>query len=332
MKIMNKEKPLLICMTSTRNYAWCTRAFLEANSTWADYIIIVDQMSTDGTREMIKEYPKAIIVDNPELSYSETKRCELALDCARSIEGDKILIYLAIDEVLSANWRTSDDWNTILHSKQGSVFYLRWANIMPDGKTYNKSNEDMFRVFHDDGITPFDNQGKDMHTHCLPYPNNGTDLNLYDIVVLHFANYNVVWNYVKRLYYQMVDYDKTGRSLISLDRYYSRALTKYEDFKFPKGECVLPSKWLYPEFDVVSLVDNSSRPTLCDNMLELINKNGIDRYRHLNIWTPRICEYLSVKDPRSWSDKMIHFYLDKTYKHRNRKIVRVLDKLISLFI
>lgn len=48
--------PIHIVMTPTRNEAWVIRAFLESTTRWADYVIICDQMSTDGTREIVNEY------------------------------------------------------------------------------------------------------------------------------------------------------------------------------------------------------------------------------------------------------------------------------------
>ena len=44
----NENKPLLIDLTPVFNEAWVLPAFLKATSLWADYIIIADQMSTDG--------------------------------------------------------------------------------------------------------------------------------------------------------------------------------------------------------------------------------------------------------------------------------------------
>ena len=46
--------PLMIVMTPVRNEAWVLPAFLESTSRWADYIIIADQMSTDGSREIAR--------------------------------------------------------------------------------------------------------------------------------------------------------------------------------------------------------------------------------------------------------------------------------------
>ena len=55
---------ITIVMTPVRNEAWVLRAFLETTSLWADYIIIADQMSTDGSREIAKSYEKVILIDN----------------------------------------------------------------------------------------------------------------------------------------------------------------------------------------------------------------------------------------------------------------------------
>ncbi len=82
------KKPLLICMTATKNYGWCTDLFLKANALWADYIVVVDQMSTDNTRELVEACDKAILVDNLDTGYSETIRCKLAIDCARGVCGN----------------------------------------------------------------------------------------------------------------------------------------------------------------------------------------------------------------------------------------------------
>ena len=84
-------EPLKVVLTPVRNEAWVLRAFLEATSLWADYIIIADQMSTDGSREIAKEYPKVILIDNnrKEMHMAATRR--LLFEEAKKIEGEKLL-------------------------------------------------------------------------------------------------------------------------------------------------------------------------------------------------------------------------------------------------
>lgn len=323
---MNKERPLLICMSSTRNYGWVTRAFCEANSRWADYIIIVDQMSTDDTRAICAEYEKVIIVDDPDLSYSETRRSTMALERARQIEGDKILIYLAIDEVLPANWMDTNDGQRILNSVPTDMFQLNWANLMPDKKHYRTvSSGEMYRVFHDDNITPYYNQNKDMHTHCLPYHFGGAEYDVLDFPILHFGYYNVMFQYVKLRYYQMVDYDKNNRSIISLSRYYNYDV----NYRCQDDDLENSSAWFWTDFDIFSLVDLESTPALIDECKKFILEKGVEWYVRLDIWDQIMLGYLGIEDPRSLWIKLLHGYLHCTRKYKRFIIVRGIDKLLK---
>ncbi len=327
------QKPLLICLTSTRNYAWVTKAFLKANSIWADYIIIVDQMSTDGTKELALSYPNVILIENEDLTYSETKRVELAVNRARQIKGDKILFYLAIDEVLSANYVETKDWGRILNSAPRDVFCLTWANLLPDKKSYfqmcNSSSIPswMARVFHDDGITPYDNEGLDMHTHCIPYPKK--DFHEYlvaDFKILHFAFFNEQWDRAKQRYYQFVDFDKNKRTATSLSRMYHQNIVREAR--------PIPSSWLYLKtihgFDLFDEIDMSMSPFLDLETLNFIKKNGMRRYRKLDVWDKQFLEKFDLKDPRNNFIKLFHFYLKLTRNYSKTKFVRMIDKILKV--
>ena len=123
-------------MTPVRNEAWILNLFLKSTSLWADYIIIADQMSTDGSREIALKYPKVILIDNNSNEYQEADRQKILIDRAREIKGDKILFALDADEVLSANFLQTNDWKRILESNPGDVFLLQWAQICSNFKEY----------------------------------------------------------------------------------------------------------------------------------------------------------------------------------------------------
>lgn len=323
------KRPLLICLTATRNYGWITKAFLEANTKWADYIIIVDQMSEDGTREMASQYDNVIILDNHDLSYSETKRCVMALDRARQIKGDKILVGLDIDEILPSNVINTSDWEKIINSAPGEMFCLSWANILPDKKNYYTPrlfNGDpfwMYRIFHDDGITQYNNEGHDMHTHHLPYNYKGKEYKVTDFSIIHFGEFNFNWNFVKQRYYQIVDYDKNHRTATQLDRMYNKKTDK--DITTQKIE----KEWLGYDFNIFDLIDIDSRPYFIRYMKEKISENGINRYSKLNIWDTTILNYLNIQDPRNHSIKLFHKYLNKSRNNRSF-VVRGVDKILKL--
>ena len=325
-----KTQPLLICLTSTRNYGWVTSAFLKANSLWADYIIMVDQMSTDGTREMALANSKVILLDNEDLAYSETKRSEMAINRAREIEGDKILIYLAIDEVLPANVKTTQGWDKILKSKQGEVFCFQWANILPDEKRYFLSEQHswMARGFHDDNVTPYNNEGLDMHTHCIPYPEKPIKESLIiDIKILHFAVFNENWNISKQRFYQLVDFDKNIRTATQLDRMYNRSLIN------TKSISTLQTQWIHKKevvgFNLFDEVDRKEQPFFDKYVLDFILKNGINRYRKINVWDASFLNKYNMKDPRTFLIKVVHSYFNNTRNCINFVLVRLIDKFLK---
>lgn len=323
------ERPLLVCLSATRNYGWVTKAFCEANSQWADYIIIVDQMSTDNTREICAEYEKVILLDDHDLSYSESRRSIMALNRAREIKGDKILIYLAIDEVLPANWMNTQDGQKILMSKPTEMFMLDWANLLPDNRHCKMViQNDMYRVFHDDGMTPYDNQHKDMHTHCLPYHSGGKEYKVSDFPILHFGIYNTKFQSVKLHYYQMIEYDKNDRSVVTLSRYYNRS----DKDDFWKGNDDIKLEWLWPDFDIFSLIDLETPPSLIKECQGYIQKNGIKRYVMLDIWDDTMLNYLQIPDPRPMWVKLVHWYFRVTKDSCKSFPIRAIDKVLKFFV
>ena len=138
---MEKIKPLFIVMTPVRNEAWVLHAFLKTTSTWADLIIIADQMSTDGSRDIYKQYEKVIVIDNNNQDFNEAERQSMLVTKAREIANhrDCILFGLDADEIFSANYINTNDWKEILMSNPGAVFWFKWAELSPNKKNYGDS-------------------------------------------------------------------------------------------------------------------------------------------------------------------------------------------------
>ena len=124
----------VVCLTPVRNEAWVLDRFLKATSLWADVIIVADQMSTDGSREIAVKYPKVVLIDNDTEDFNEPERQKLLIDEARKIEGKKLLITLDADEMFSPEIFDSKQWKEVLLSKPGTVIYFQWANFAPDLK------------------------------------------------------------------------------------------------------------------------------------------------------------------------------------------------------
>jgi hypothetical protein len=175
----------VLCLTPVRNEAWILDRFLRCAATWADRIVVADQGSDDGSAEIAARHPRVHLVPNDGAAYDEAARQRLLLDAARALPaaGRRVLLALDADEVLSANWRTSPEWQTLLAAPPGTVVYLRWANLRPDLGTCWIPPEPIPFGFVDDGSA---HGGAAIHSRRLPTPAGAPALVLHDLVVLHY--------------------------------------------------------------------------------------------------------------------------------------------------
>ena len=331
------NKPIQIVMTPTRNEAWCLQAFLEATSQWADYLIIADQMSTDRTRDIIDDYAKRnaqagiceiILIDNKNPDFNEAERQSMLVAKAREVAAgrDTLLWGLDADEILAANFRQTEDWNHIMNSKPGDVFWFKWAEICPNKQEYWLSPSIYFPwLFHDDGKEPHGNYVRNMHSMRIPYPIEEKQMYYVDdFRVLHLAYLNIHRVESKRRFYQFVDWEMNHRSPITL----SRSYTQTERTKLVKP---ITNDMLYKDFDCFGLVDTEVTKCYMDEyIVDRLNRHKSKQTRKLDIWNEHFCETYNLADPRTIVDKMIHSWLHSTNIHKNNYWVRTIDMVLKL--
>lgn len=327
--------PKLICLTPVRNEAWCLRTFLDNTSLWADQIIIADQNSTDGSREIMHEYPKVILIENIEKNYNEDIRQKLLINEARKIIGPKILFTLDADEIFSAGFYKTDDWHKILTSNPGDVFGLQWANITSDMKHYFLSKMHFPWIYHDDGITKHEKYVRYIHSMRIPFPEDANKryYEVNDFKVLHFAHINLKRVESKNRYYQcIVKITDTHDSCISLFRTYHLKKVK----TYP-----IPHYWLNNQESkqIINLEELRISESLFWfdlEVKEIFLKYGFYKFRYLAIWDKKWIEkmkkYIEISDPRNTMIKLIHFYLYMSQNISTYIPIRIMDKLIKSII
>lgn len=336
MGLTNEIKNIkVICLTPVRNEAWILDKFLKCTSLWADNIIIADQMSTDGSREIASRYPKVILVDNISETFNEPERQKLLIEEARKIPGDRLLITLDADEIFTPNILTSTEWQTMLAAKPGTIFKFQMANIRPD---FQK----MWLVNHfpwgymDDGSN-HNNNGK-IHTGRIPLPpmNDTVILNQIKVMHLQFTYWERMQS--KHRWYQTFEIiNFPGKSPLKIFRMY------HHMFGLSKQEIIpIPDEW-FSEYNSlgIDLTSVHTKPMIYfdEQCLQMLEQYGGETFKKLNIWDLNWVEKAELYgktnlkfyvDPRSKLDKYIQKYLVKTQSVRHRVIIRVIDYLIRI--
>lgn len=321
--------PLLIVMTPVRNEAWVLHAFLKTTSLWADYIIVADQISTDGSRDIYPQYEKVIVIDNTNPNFNEAERQAMLINKAREVAAgrDCILFGLDSDEIMPANWRETADGQHILNSVPGDVFWFKWAQLAPDKLHYGDSPFYPW-VFHDDGIEPHGNYVRNMHSMRIPYPIEEKQIYyVKDFRVLHCGLLDVERIAAKNRFYQFVDWEMNHRSPVALGRSYS---VHYKRNITHDTQYTLESEAIAFPFDFWSLIEMHATHTWFDDYIyERINNYPSAVMRRLDIWDDDFLRYYEVKDPRRCWDKLTHTYLHCTNTYKHTLILRAIDKLLK---
>ena len=328
------NKPLIIVLTPVRNEAWVLRAFLEATSLWADYIIIADQMSTDGSREIAKQYPKVILVDNnrQEMHMAATRR--ILFEEAKKIEGDKLLFTLDADEFLSGDFVNTADWQKIMSSKPDDSFCWKWMNL----KGNDVSKYSTFRHYYwcvHESETLWEGEFPDnfIHEWRLPWSpktDKGHEFLLDDFFSIHLARVNELRQRNKERFYQVSTVGQNPKkSRVSLYRqYHSEEKLVYKDV--PKDAYCFYEEHGMDLWKYINLDDEGEYYT--SEILSYFEKDGMKKYALLDIWDQDWMKRNGLKDPRNVFHKIILGYMHKTNPYANSILVRCVDKILKVIV
>lgn len=320
--------PTVICLTPVKNEAWILERFLECASIWADHIIVADQKSDDGSREIARAFPKVTLVENPSPTFNESGRQKILLEAARRITGPRLLIALDADEFLTANFSTDTEWNTILQAPAGTVFRFQWPIVLSNLCSYWMFPGEFAFGFMDDSS---EHIGKDIHSPRLPTPAHARTVALTNIKVMHFVATDVErWRSKLRWYQCWQMLNQPERPLTEIYRF------NHKDLNIPSDRVkAMPKEWLlgYEQQGIdMSRVVREGIYRWDKEILQLFDEYGPDRFRRVAIWDVNWSELrrkingnetqAALDDPRSRFDKYVHRWLERTqpfYSHYARR-------------
>jgi len=331
------SRPTIICLTPIKNESWVLDRFLKCVSLWADHIIIADQMSDDKSREIARSYSKVTLLDNTSPIFDEPFSQNLLLDAARRIPGPRLLVALDADEVLSATYMNSLEWETLMKSPIGTVGLFKIINLAPDlHHCWLAGSGNYFPLaFMDDGS---EHVASKIHGLRIPVPPRSPRILLQDIRVLHYQFTDWERMRSKHRWYQCWErLNQPSKSAIGIYREYHHmdAITINERMSINHA-------WLagYEQQSIDMTSTNSESSYRWDReILALFAEHGVQKFKRESIWDkswPSLSRNLqfnespnSFLDPRSFPDKLVHAWLRRTQSHASTLLVRFIDQLLS---
>lgn len=329
------NRPAIIVITPVRNEAWVLDAFLTCTSSWADYIILADQHSDDGTREIARKYEKVILIDNPTQEWYEYICRTRLLEEVAKIPGEKIIFGLDADEFFSEGFEKTESWQRILHSRGNEIFCFNWLNLFDNYTTVEYTDIHFEWAAHYDDSVDFveEYRIREEHAvHCARVPCLQSDrcryINVDDFWVIHLAKLNHERIRQKLDFYQVtwMDKNKERANPIRIYRGYSKYYPDHLSYlDEPVKLCCSGSPT-----DYSCLVKTSDYGRhYVEEMVQVFKREGTEKFLKLCIWDNPYLLKAGIHPNIPLRFKLLHTYLRKTQPKADRKPVKIMDRLLT---
>lgn len=323
----------IFCLTPVKDEAWILERFLTCAATWADHIIIADQNSADGSREIAARHPKVTLLHHTADKFDEVTGRSMLIDAARAIpvEGERLLIALDADECLTANWQESPEWERILHAPPGTRLCFEWVNVYPDFQSGWTPEDEKWFGLMDDGH-PY--RPELIHGPRLPMAVDTPVIRLTDIRVLHYQFTDWERMRSKHRWYQAWErVHFPEKRPIALYRQYHHMYGRRDTFP-------LDQRWFegYERLGVeMRTVRSQPFYRWDEEVIEFIRVHGEEAFRKIAIWD---AEWLQMarkhglladtecRDPRSWFERAVHRWLLLTQSTNMSLPVRAMQRML----
>lgn len=318
-----------------KNDSWFVEKSITSALMWADHVIVADGNSTDGSHDIYKEIEKkykniTIIYNRPKMDYTSSDLRNYGLRLCRNFDGNNLIIELHADEIVSGEILKREIKETLEKKiKVGDSLMMPWINIWKHPFYFRNdnsiwSNNKGWFGFRDDRTSSFNEAS--FHGARVPSNliKNKVEINFLN--VLHFQFMNLGMERSKQALYQIFERNHYPKKNVEhINKIYACAYDERQINLVPLAKEHYQS-WLDLGIPIDNKYPNEGFNWRDLEVLKNFKKNGIEKYKNLNIWNidweekrkttkqlypDALIPESPIKDPRSFSAKMAHAFLIK---------------------
>ncbi|CAA6693603.1 MULTISPECIES: glycosyltransferase family 2 protein [unclassified Lentimonas] len=233
-----KSDQKIIVIAPVKDEEWILERFLWACSQFADHIILLNQQSTDRTVEIIGDFEKAMVFNNPSPVYDEAYRTEFLVGKVRELYGlGNLIIALDADEIPTYPSLNIRLWESLKRQPLGTTIVFSKPDLLSQPMRYLPAPTNFPLAYVDDGA---DTEKKLIHNRRIPGTASGPQYVCSSIIVLHFARVRQSEYFARQAMYCVIENVNRSKNLRLRTLYYSRQSFLKKD---REAGVVVPDEW-----------------------------------------------------------------------------------------
>ena len=285
------SRPRVICLMPVKNEVDLLPITLEVISKYCDNIIIADQMSTDGSREIYKRFPKVRVIDNNRDGHSNQVRWDL-LKTAREYDGKKLIISLDADEYIPPKIFSHFLDNTEFNI--GDSFRFPWIQLWKSKEYFNDTGiwyrNYQRAVWVDDGVTDYTKEVIiNDHTSRVPHPFLKNCKRIDNVPIIHLQWLSWEKTALKQALYKCTELVKNLKEYRSINSAYSHSLDCNVSLLSK-----VPNEWT-EGIGSLEIVENLKPTWHTKEIYKLFDQYGVAFFEPLQIWHIKELEQEFIK-------------------------------------
>jgi glycosyltransferase involved in cell wall biosynthesis len=290
LNVVRSDRTVVLKIVATipvKNEAWILDRTLAALSEFCDAIVVADQGSTDGSREICGRFPKVRMIENPSERFNEAGRRKLLLEAARDLGGQNLVLPFDADEIPTGNVLGGSALQGLTdRMRPGGAAVMQWIMLWRDPFRYRDdtsvwSNNWRPFVYWDDRKVAFTDGT--IHLSKVPDATLASAVRVDELKVLHYQF--VLWDRMlsKQRFYRALERvlhpDKSPQAINNV-----YAITRDErDLTLREVPASWTQPWLDLGIDLARFEDEDLRWYEIE-VLRFFAEHGPDRFAALDIW------------------------------------------------